>query len=120
MKASTRLACALAIAGGLICTAAPAQKAYPTKAVRFIVTYPPGGSSEVMGRIIGKQLTEYWGQQVIIETRPGAVMNGAAVPSWSEACCRSSTVRPVPTSPGSRASWPRCTERPSDSGASWS
>ncbi len=72
MKGSTRLACVLAIAGGFICGAAPAQKAYPNKAVRFIVTYPPGGSSEVMGRIIGKQLTEYWGQQVIIETRPGA------------------------------------------------
>ena len=45
---------------------------YPAKAVRFIVTYPPGGSSDVMARIIGAQLTEYWGQQVIVESRPGA------------------------------------------------
>ncbi|HEX6002770.1 MAG TPA: tripartite tricarboxylate transporter substrate binding protein [Burkholderiales bacterium] len=65
------IACALA-AGALMCGVAAAQQGYPNKAVRFIVTYPPGGSSEVMGRIIGKQLTEYWGQQVIIETRPGA------------------------------------------------
>jgi tripartite-type tricarboxylate transporter receptor subunit TctC len=40
--------------------------------VKFIVTYPPGGSSDVMARIIGKQLTEYRGQQVLVDTRPGA------------------------------------------------
>jgi tripartite-type tricarboxylate transporter receptor subunit TctC len=45
---------------------------YPAKPVRFIVTYPPGGSSEVMARVIGQQLTEYWGQPVIVEPRPGA------------------------------------------------
>src|SRR5688572_27894570 len=61
-----------AVAAALACGAAQAQPAYPGKAVRFIVTYPPGGSSDVMARIIGKQLTEYWGQQVMIETRPGA------------------------------------------------
>lgn len=46
--------------------------AYPNKPVRFIVTYPPGGSSEVMSRVIGQQLTEYWNQPVIVEPRPGA------------------------------------------------
>jgi len=55
------LAVALALAGVFACGAAQAQQAYPNKAVRFIVTYPPGGSSDVMARIIGKQLTEYWG-----------------------------------------------------------
>jgi len=35
---------------------------YPAKLVKFIVTYPPGGSSDVMARIIGAQLSEYWGQ----------------------------------------------------------
>jgi tripartite-type tricarboxylate transporter receptor subunit TctC len=53
------------------CGAAQAQQ-YPSKSVRFIVTYPPGGSSDVMARIIGKQLTEYWGQQVLVDSRPGA------------------------------------------------
>jgi tripartite-type tricarboxylate transporter receptor subunit TctC len=47
-------------------------QSYPSKPVRFIVTYPPGGSSEVMSRIIGHQLTEFWGQPVIVEPRPGA------------------------------------------------
>jgi tripartite-type tricarboxylate transporter receptor subunit TctC len=72
MKRRTTIACAIAAAGVALCGIAAAQQNYPTKPVRFIVTYPPGGSSEVMGRIIGKQLTEYWSQQVIIETRPGA------------------------------------------------
>ncbi len=45
---------------------------YPNKLVKFIVTYPPGGSSDVMARIIGQKLTEYWGQLVLVESRPGA------------------------------------------------
>jgi len=52
-------------------TAVHAQ-AYPNKSVRFVVTYPAGGSSDVMARIIGKKLTELWGQQVLVDSRPGA------------------------------------------------
>ncbi|MDP1672285.1 MAG: tripartite tricarboxylate transporter substrate binding protein [Burkholderiales bacterium] len=52
-------------------TAAQAQ-AYPSKPVRFVVTYPAGGSSDVMARIIGKKLTELWGQNVLVDSRPGA------------------------------------------------
>jgi tripartite-type tricarboxylate transporter receptor subunit TctC len=52
-------------------TAAQAQE-YPNKLVKFIVTYPPGGSSDVMARIIGQKLTEYWGQLVLVDSRPGA------------------------------------------------
>lgn len=51
---------------------AAAQQAYPSRAVRFVVTYPAGGSSDVMARIIGKKLTELWGQQVLVDSRPGA------------------------------------------------
>jgi len=51
---------------------AASAQSYPSKPVRFIVTYPPGGSSEVMARIIGQQLTDSWGQPVIVEPRPGA------------------------------------------------
>jgi len=72
MKAVNKLAWVLAVAAGVACGAAQAQQGYPNKAVRFIVTYPPGGSSDVMARIIGKQLTEYWGQQVLVDSRPGA------------------------------------------------
>jgi tripartite-type tricarboxylate transporter receptor subunit TctC len=60
------LGCAAIFSG-----AAPAQN-YPNKFVKFVVTYPPGGSSDVMARIIGQQLTEYWGQQIIVDSKPGA------------------------------------------------
>ena len=45
---------------------------YPSKPVRLIVTYPPGGSSDLMARVFGQKLSEVWGQQVIIESKPGA------------------------------------------------
>jgi tripartite-type tricarboxylate transporter receptor subunit TctC len=47
-------------------------QSYPTKPVRLIVTYPPGGSSDLMSRVYGAKLAEIWGQQVIIESKPGA------------------------------------------------
>ena len=58
---------ATALASGVV-----HAQAYPSKPVRFIVTYPAGGSSDVMARIIGKKLTELWGQQVLVDSRPGA------------------------------------------------
>ena len=45
---------------------------YPTKPVRLIVTYPPGGSSDLMSRVYGAKLSEAWGQPVIVESKPGA------------------------------------------------
>ncbi len=60
----------------LLCTcalplAARAQ-AFPSKPVRFIVTYPPGGSSDLMARIMGQKMGEVWGQTVIVDGKPGA------------------------------------------------
>jgi len=45
---------------------------FPSKPVRLIVTYPPGGSSDLMGRLMGKKLSELWGQPVIVENKSGA------------------------------------------------
>jgi tripartite-type tricarboxylate transporter receptor subunit TctC len=56
---------------GFFCATALAQS-YPTKPVKLIVTYPPGGSSDLMSRVYGAKLAELWGQQVIIESKPGA------------------------------------------------
>lgn len=46
--------------------------AFPNKPVRLVVTYPAGGSSDLMARIMGQKLSELWGQPVIIESKPGA------------------------------------------------
>ena len=56
---------------GLFQAHAQAQ-AFPNKPVKLIVTYPPGGSSDLMARIMGQKLSEVWGQPVIIESKPGA------------------------------------------------
>jgi tripartite-type tricarboxylate transporter receptor subunit TctC len=45
---------------------------YPAKPVKLIVTYPPGGSSDLMARVFGQKLGEVWGQQVLVESKPGA------------------------------------------------
>src|SRR5687767_15886411 len=55
----------------LACATAYGQ-GYPSKPVRLIVTYPPGGSSDLMSRVYGAKLAELWGQQVVIESKPGA------------------------------------------------
>lgn len=47
-------------------------QAYPVKPVRLVVPFPPGGSTDLLGRLIGQQLTELMGQQVIIDNRGGA------------------------------------------------
>lgn len=44
----------------------------PAKQVRLITTYPPGGASDIMARIIGQRLGELWGQTVVVENRVGA------------------------------------------------
>ncbi len=51
---------------------APAQKDYPNRPIRYIVPYSPGGSTTWTSRLVGHRLTEVWGEQVIIDNRPGA------------------------------------------------
>src|SRR6476619_7390796 len=45
---------------------------YPTRAIRIVVGFAPGGSADVLSRIMGQKLAESLGQQVIIENRPAA------------------------------------------------
>jgi len=51
---------------------AAAEPAYPTKPIRVLVGFSPGGGTDVAIRIIGKKLSEMWNQQVIVDNRPGA------------------------------------------------
>ena len=61
----------LGLLGTALSTMCAAQN-YPTKAVRLIVPFPPGGSTDLMGRVLGAKLGETFNQQVVIENRPGA------------------------------------------------
>src|SRR5215218_1538117 len=47
-------------------------QSYPNRPIRWIVTYPPGGPTDVVARAIGAKLTEAWGQQIVIDNRAGA------------------------------------------------
>ena len=47
-------------------------QAYPSKPVRMIVGFPPGGGTDVVARVISQKLTEWWGQAVTVENRAGA------------------------------------------------
>src|SRR5499426_4373712 len=53
-------------------------QAYPARPVRLLIGFAPGGTQDVVGRLLGQWLTERLGQQVIIENRPGAASNIAA------------------------------------------
>jgi len=55
----------------LICASAGAQP-YPNKPVRLVVPFTPGGSTDIVARLITQKLHEFWGQQFVIDNRPGA------------------------------------------------
>jgi len=62
--------CSLA-AAGLFASIAGAQT-FPGKPIRIVVPYPPGGSGTIIARILGDKLTQAWGQQILVDSRPGA------------------------------------------------
>jgi tripartite-type tricarboxylate transporter receptor subunit TctC len=54
---------------------APAQDAYPARPVRMVAPFPPGGSTDVLARVVAQKLSGSLGRQVVVENRPGAAGN---------------------------------------------
>jgi len=73
MKPAFRIA-AVVIASLAFLQGAAAQT-YPSKPIRFIVPFTPGGSNDVLARTIGQKLNEAWGQPIVVDNRPGAAGN---------------------------------------------
>jgi tripartite-type tricarboxylate transporter receptor subunit TctC len=62
----------IAITGAALLPAALAQGAYPNKPVKIVVAFTAGGPTDVVARLIGQKLTDKWGQQIVVENKPGA------------------------------------------------
>jgi tripartite-type tricarboxylate transporter receptor subunit TctC len=60
------------IGAALLAFAAQAMAQYPNKAVRVIVSFTPGSSTDIVGRIVTAKVSEYWGQPLVVENRGGA------------------------------------------------
>jgi tripartite-type tricarboxylate transporter receptor subunit TctC len=68
--AARLIVCTCALAS-FASSASGQEDTYPNRPVRFIVPFAPGGSTSVAARLLGEKLTQSWGQQVIIDNRPG-------------------------------------------------
>ena len=71
LKVSAR-ACAVLLAGCVAPIAGVHAQSYPAKTVRIIVPFPPAGNTDIYARPIARKMTEIYGQQMIIDNRPGA------------------------------------------------
>ncbi len=65
------VAFSIMLAFGLAAGAAPAQTNYPNRPIRVLTPFSAGGGSDILARLIGPQITEAWGQPVIVDNRPG-------------------------------------------------
>ena len=75
----------LLIAVALSATAASAQN-FPNRPIRFVVPLAPAGAGDIVGRTVAAKLAELWGQQIVIDNRPGAGANiGAEIAARSPA-----------------------------------
>ncbi len=62
----------LFVLGMLFAAASFAQQDFPSKPIRIVIPFPPGGATDLITRKIGEQLTKKWGQPVLVENKPGA------------------------------------------------
>src|SRR6185295_5180057 len=62
-----------------------AQQDYPNRTIKIVIAFSPAGAIDILGRLIADKLSEMWGQQVIVENRPGAGGNIGAAQAASSA-----------------------------------
>lgn len=71
-RAVAKIGLGMLAAPSLLTRTAFGQGAWPTKPVRILVTFPPGGTSDIVARLLGQYMSEKIGQQVLVDNRPGA------------------------------------------------
>jgi tripartite-type tricarboxylate transporter receptor subunit TctC len=62
----------IALVLAVVASAAAAAQTYPSRPIRIIAQFQPGTSTDILARVIAQKLTEAWGQQVVVDNRPGA------------------------------------------------
>ena len=67
-----RNCCAAAVVVCAAISSGAHAQSYPSKTVRWVVPFPPGGGTDTISRTLAQKLTEAWGQQVVADNRPGS------------------------------------------------
>ena len=86
LAAKTFCVAAFLVTGATNAQRSPGAAGYPAKPIKMVMPFPAGGPTDILGRLLGQKLTEAWGQNVVIDNRPGGGgMIGGALAAKSPA-----------------------------------